>query len=248
MICQSIRKFWWKEKLAATYLIFKLNDIEQLLRAILEDRHCHRNYPNAIFHDSFWFSKWLYVSDTQFYSSCRRLNLTSFRTHICIFFFFKKLYLQAFYVETKDQWRNNHKNHANALLVRLLEFIKGLVYQATVTREDNSEEKKNYVGLTEGTFKTRYYNHICSFRNPKRRNSTELSKYIWHLKDSNVNYSIKWEIIKQCRPYSNKTKRCNLCLYEKFIIVYHPELSSVNSRTELISTCRHKNKNLSSNQ
>ena len=122
----------------------------------------------------------------------------------------------------------------------------GVVYQATVTREDNSEEK-TYVDLTEGAFKTRYYTHTCSFRNPKHRNSTELSKYIWHLKDSNVNYSIKWKIIKQCRPYSNKTKRCNLCLYEKFIILYHPELSSLNSRTELICTSRHRNKYLFSN-
>ena len=83
-----------------------------------------------------------------------------------------------------------------------------VVYQATVNREDNSEEK-TYVCLTEGTFKTRYYNHACSFRNLKHINRTELSKYVWHLKDSNINYSIK-------------TKWRNLCLYEKFIIIYHP--------------------------
>ena len=124
---------------------------------------------------------------------------------------------------------------------------EGVVYQATVTREDNSEEK-TYVGLTEGAFKTRYYNHTCLFRKPKYRNSTELGKYIWHLKDSNVNYSIRWKIIKQCRPYSSKTKRCNLCLYKKSIIIYHPELSSLNSRTELKSTCRYRNKYLLSNQ
>ena len=121
-----------------------------------------------------------------------------------------------------------------------------MVYQATVTREDNFEEK-TYVDLTEGAFKTRY-NHTCSFKSLKHRNSTELSKYIWHLKDSNIVYSIKWKIIKRRRPYSNKTKRCNLCLYEKFFIIYHPELSSLNSRTELILTCRHRNKYLLSNQ
>ena len=49
----------------------------------------------------------------------------------------------------------------------------------------------------------------------------ELSKYIWKLKESDVQYSTKWKIIEQCWPYSNKTKRCNLCLYEKFIIC-HP--------------------------
>ena len=124
---------------------------------------------------------------------------------------------------------------------------EGVVYQSTVTREDNGEEK-TYVGLTEGTFKTRYHNHASSFRNPKRKHATELSKYIWNLKESDVRYSTKWKIIKQCRPYSNKTKRCNLCLYEKFIIICHPEVSSLNTRNELISTCTHRKKYLLCNQ
>ena len=121
---------------------------------------------------------------------------------------------------------------------------EGIVYQATVTKEDNREEEKTYVGITEGTFKTRYHNHTSSFRNPKRKHATELSKYIWNLKESNVQHSIKWKIIKQCKPYSNKTKRCNLCLYEKFIIICHLQLSSLNTRNEIISTCRHRKKYL----
>ena len=123
----------------------------------------------------------------------------------------------------------------------------GIVYQATVKREDNGEEK-TYVGLTEGTFKTRFNNHTSSFRNQQRKHATELSKYIWTLKDSDARYSVKWKIIKRCRPYSNKTKRCNLCLYEKFIIICHPELCSLNTRNELISTCRHRKKHLLCNK
>ena len=56
----------------------------------------------------------------------------------------------------------------------------GIVYQATVKREDNGEEK-TYVELTEGTFKTRFNNHTSSFRNQQRKHATELSKYIWTL-------------------------------------------------------------------
>ena len=115
------------------------------------------------------------------------------------------------------------------------------MYQATVTREDNMQ-KETYVGLTENTFKTRYRNHTLSFRNKKYSNSTELSKYIWDLKDSNVQYSIDWKIMKQCKSYSNNTKRCNLCLHEKFLIIKHPENSSLNNRNELVSTCRHRKK------
>ena len=123
---------------------------------------------------------------------------------------------------------------------------KEIVDQATVINEDNNTQE-TYVGLTEGTFKTRYLNHKSSLRNEKSKNATELSKHIWCLKESNTRFSIKWKIIKKCQPYSNRTKRCNLCLYEKFIIIRHPELSSLNKRNEFVSTCRHRKKHLLAN-
>lgn len=124
---------------------------------------------------------------------------------------------------------------------------QSIVYQARVIRVDNGKEE-TYVGLTAGSFKTRFNNHNYSFRNPTHKNSTELSKHIWKLKDANVQHSIKWKIVKKCRAYSSKSKKCNLCLYEKFIIVCHPNLCTLNSRNELISTCRHRRKYLLSHQ
>ena len=50
-----------------------------------------------------------------------------------------------------------------------------VVYQATVTRNDNNTSE-TYIGLTETGFKTRHRNHIASFRHAKHKNSTELSK------------------------------------------------------------------------
>ena len=58
-----------------------------------------------------------------------------------------------------------------------------------VTGADTGEPE-NYVGLTANDFKSHYRNHMASFRNNKSRNSTELSKYIWSLKDSNPEFSI----------------------------------------------------------
>ena len=89
-------------------------------------------------------------------------------------------------------------------------LTESVIYQATVTRSDTTKQE-TYVGLTENQFKTRYRSHVSSFKNIKYRNSTELSKHIWTLKDANVQYSIKWKVIKRCRPYSNISKRCNLC-------------------------------------
>ena len=126
-------------------------------------------------------------------------------------------------------------------------LTESVVYKATVTRKDTGVEK-SYVGHTEGKFKTRNNNHTNSFRNAKHKHATALSKYIWELKESNVDYLLKWNIIRKCKSYSSLTKRCNLCLHEKFVIIYYPNLSSLNSRNELLCACRHRKKFLLSSQ
>ena len=115
---------------------------------------------------------------------------------------------------------------------------KNVIYQATVTTNTTEE---TYVGLATN-FKERYRNHKCSLKLQKRRNETELSKYIWKLKDEKKPYSIKWKIIKKCQKYNNITKKCNLCLSEKFIIIYKKHLCTLNKRNELASQCQHRNK------
>jgi hypothetical protein len=59
-------------------------------------------------------------------------------------------------------------------------LVESVVYQATVTREDNNEQQTN-VGLTACDVKTQYNNHTSSIRNPKHKNSTAFNKYIWTL-------------------------------------------------------------------
>ena len=82
-----------------------------------------------------------------------------------------------------------------------------VVYQATVTRNDNNTAE-TYIGLTENDFKTRYRNHTASFRHTRLRNSTELSKHIWTLKDSNIDHFISWRILSSSSPYNSASKRC----------------------------------------
>ena len=62
-------------------------------------------------------------------------------------------------------------------------FNKNIVYLATVETETNTS---SYVGMTGNSFKTRYYNHIKSFKYKRYKNETELSKYIWKLKEKEV--------------------------------------------------------------
>lgn len=117
---------------------------------------------------------------------------------------------------------------------------KNVIYQATVTTEDNRQE--TYVGLTENTFKTRYTAHKSSFRNVEKRNATALSQYIWSLEDSATPHSIKWKILASAMPYSPTSKRCNLCIKEKLFIMCKPGTGTLNTRNELVSTCRHRRK------
>ena len=113
-----------------------------------------------------------------------------------------------------------------------------VIYQATVTTETATE---TYVGLATN-FKERYRNHKTSFRHSKRRNETQLSKYVWNLQNEKKPFQIKWKILKKCEPYSNVSKKCSLCLNEKFIIICKKELCSLNRRNELASSCPHRNR------
>ena len=75
-----------------------------------------------------------------------------------------------------------------------------IVYRAEVIKDNNT---KIYYGASEGEFKTRYNNHIKSFRHKKYCNETELSRHTWTLKDNNINYSLHWSIESETRPISS---------------------------------------------
>lgn len=123
-------------------------------------------------------------------------------------------------------------------------LTKDIVYRAVVTCGGTVE---TYVGLTATSFKSRYANHKASFKTESKRNATELSKHIWDLKDNNLDYAIKWNILCRASHYSNSTKRCNLCIAEKFFILCKPRNATLNKRNELVSKCRHKGKFLLGN-
>ena len=60
---------------------------------------------------------------------------------------------------------------------------QNMIYQAKVTTPTSRE---TYIGLCDTTFKLRYRNHVCSFKNERYKHATELSKYIWSLKDKSI--------------------------------------------------------------
>ena len=115
---------------------------------------------------------------------------------------------------------------------------KSVIYQADVKQEDGTIY--SYIGLTEHTFKKRWYNHCQSFKHRRYETSTELSKLIWKLKDEGTQYTITWRILTKCQAYKPGSRACNLCTTEKLLILQNP--TSINSRSELVSKCRHARK------
>ena len=115
---------------------------------------------------------------------------------------------------------------------------ESVVYQAIVSTEDHNPSQ-TYVGLKENSFKTRYSNHKSSFYNGNKRHNTELSRYIWYLKEHFTKFKVTWRILKHAASHNPTSNRCNLCLWEKYFIICKPDLASLNKRNELISSCRH---------
>ena len=93
-------------------------------------------------------------------------------------------------------------------------LVKSLVYQATVTTDDN-RPSQTYVGLTENTFKTRFNNHKASFNSYQKRNSTELSKYVWDLKRENVYQNDSVDLYRIMNNACGPTDDENCCFKKK---------------------------------
>ena len=121
---------------------------------------------------------------------------------------------------------------------------KSVVYEATITSDLPNYQEKKYIGLCESTFKKRFANHKSSFNHERYKNSTSLSVELWKIKESNGTPIVTWKIIKNAKAYTPESKRCSLCLNEKFEIANYPGLNLLNKRTEIIAKCRHRRKHL----
>ena len=108
-------------------------------------------------------------------------------------------------------------------------FSEYLIYKASVS-------------ATTNTFKERYNNHKCSFRNKSREKNTELSKYVWQLKEKDINYFINWDIAMKAQKSVCGSRKNDLCICEKLLIARVDPNILLNKRDALVSKCRHRNK------
>ena len=117
-----------------------------------------------------------------------------------------------------------------------------IVYSAEIITDDQ-QLSKFYLGICETEFKTRFNNHKKSFRHRENEKDTELSKYIWELKDKHTEYQIRWSISQESSGYNPVSKSGNLCLLEKLLLCnFRDKNILINKQLDLVSKCRHENK------
>ena len=125
---------------------------------------------------------------------------------------------------------------------------ESVVYEADVLSKHGT---MSYYGMTARPFKTRYTEHkqslpsqtskMCPLERKRRyEHKSELSAYCWKLWSENTSYTIKWKIHSKAYAYRNGARRCDLCLQEKLVIGLSNPKTTLNSRNELASKCRHK--------
>ena len=92
-----------------------------------------------------------------------------------------------------------------------------IIYRADVHCEANKDHKF-YFGVAQTPFKEMFRNHNRDFNHEQYIKSTELSKYIWSLKDAGTPYTINWSIVAQVKG-STKVNYSPLCHTEKYILM-----------------------------
>ena len=117
--------------------------------------------------------------------------------------------------------------------------------KTTKINPKKEDAPKFYIGLTSLEFKKRFQNHKTTLNKKEKRESTELSKYVWTLKDERIDHKITWKILTKVNEKSNGKKNCKLCDMEMLKILEYKKkygTNCLNKRREIANACRHRSK------
>ena len=120
-----------------------------------------------------------------------------------------------------------------------------VIYRAAVTTTHDGN-MEFYTGLTSTTFKKRYGAHKTSITitNPNYKSKSTLSSHTLKLRSENKDFNIQWGLVDRAANFNPTTKKCRLCLKEKWYIMYKPETATLNKRSEFYTAYRHRLKGL----
>ena len=113
-------------------------------------------------------------------------------------------------------------------------------YLGKAIQKTNDGRVESYVGLAK-QFKKRYPKHKTTISDRHADGQTTLSRYVHEQRDEGKDPSVSWKFLERNIPDFNPiTGFCKLCTREKFQIVLNPSVATLNSRTEVFSSCRHR--------
>ena len=128
-------------------------------------------------------------------------------------------------------------------------LTRASVYKGKIRTPSGGIDRR-YLGVAEPEFKGRWQDHMTSCNYPKYKNKTKLSQEFWTLKEKGHNLDryrdVSFELVKKSVPYRAGGKKCNLCLWEKLLIMQNEE-EVINKRDEFVNKCRHAPKFLLGN-
>ena len=115
-----------------------------------------------------------------------------------------------------------------------------IVHKSVVSAPGKPDKK--FFDVAETSFKDPFSNHTRDFRHNRYVNSTELSKYMWKLKEEKITANIKWNITSIVHG-TLKGGVCKLCLTEQFWFLKHFNYKHLlNNKSQFISKCGRENK------
>ena len=109
--------------------------------------------------------------------------------------------------------------------------------------------EKSVPRTCRGRMKEPFHNHKLSFKHKRYSNKATFPSCMLHLKSvSSEKPNLKWSVLRCVPPYSDISKKCLLCWYEKLeIVTYQNQKELLNKRCELLCICFHPNKFLLKN-
>ena len=93
-------------------------------------------------------------------------------------------------------------------------LAESVIYQATVNTSDKRSPETCMWRINGNKSLMPTTKHHSN-----KQNCTELDKHIWDVKQKNIEHSIRRRILKWAKSYSIVSKRCNLCLWEKYFLI-----------------------------
>ena len=112
-----------------------------------------------------------------------------------------------------------------------------LVYRADI--QSSEQDHRIYIGTSGNSFKERFTGHKTTLKHKRKKNTTELSKYYWKLKEEGKSLEIKWSIVRKINAAYSLRNGCTLCNTERYQIARVAKEKLLNVRNERKRVCPH---------